>query len=113
MPHLCPKEEFVQGILQSKQKTLQSEDKHVHNEGGRQLGCWRGTTDSDSCSWPNHYIKRNGHLFNIQQLYGCIAIHTQVKVLEREKSFPMVLTVMLFGPVPLVLKSPNMVDWSR
>jgi hypothetical protein len=39
---------------------------------------------------------------NKQQLYGCIAIHTRVKVLEGEKPTLVVPTVTLSGPVPLV-----------
>ncbi len=38
---------------------------------------------------------------NKQQLYGCIAIHTQVKVLEGEKPSPVIPTAMLSGPVTL------------
>jgi hypothetical protein len=39
---------------------------------------------------------------NKQQLYGCIAIGTRVKVLEGEKPSPVVPTATLSCPVPLV-----------
>jgi hypothetical protein len=48
-----------------------------------------------------HPPQRDRHLlYSKQQLYGCKAIRTQVKVLEGDSPYPVVPTAMLFGLVP-------------
>ncbi len=65
--------------------------------GGLQAG---STTKTDDCSRINHQL-RGCLLHSKQQLYVCVAMLTQVKVLEGYLPSLVVPTAMLFGLVPL------------